>query len=76
MLLKVGQPRVLSFQCKGYYTQTPGEVVHNGKGKCQNCSRAEELLNSKKSEVDVGSDSSQDSKSSRYNYVYKDGKAI
>ena len=37
---------VVSPECEGYYTPEPGEVIHQGRGKCQNCSRAEELLNS------------------------------
>ena len=36
---------VVSSQCEGYYTTEPGEVIHQGRGKCQKCSRAEELLN-------------------------------
>ena len=46
---------VVSPECEGYYTPEPGEVIQQGRGKCQNCSRAEELLNSQSPELEGSS---------------------
>ena len=46
---------VVSPDCEGYYTPEPGEVIQQGRGKCQNCSRAEELLKSQSPELEGSS---------------------
>ena len=48
---------VVSPECEGYYTPKPGEVIHQGRGKCQKCSRAEELLNMSPEVQDQNEDS-------------------
>ena len=61
--MKVHQPfhMVLSVLCEVYYTPVLGEVVFQGRGRCQSCSQTREMLsaasNSQKPEagLDLGS---------------------
>ena len=62
---------VLSHLCEGHYhyTPEPGEVVHQGRGKCQECSRAEVLLNRQSLTFQHEARKDQDLEASRYSFT-------